>query len=347
MYDLINFFLKIPLLICIFCLPAHSVQIQLSRVQPGALNNPIKDLPDLSHTTRIFGEATPIKNFKQEPSVLGELRKRYGCDNCDIKMQFKAQDIQWPTLFFGSRIELVPSADKKQFQVPADFPILSDGVANPRNITLSYDNTYAKAHEVDHADHQFNFFERIFSRLSVWSKNYQPGWFNNPERPAQALLEDFRKNIELAMKEYEAEYKIIANKYHNDLLPSMPGSSVLLGPETKGSAVSGTDVDGRPLPWARAFILDNETGEWSLVFKDGDDSWRKDTTNLINAYKVQWEPQTTGDDPEISCVPAPLPILGVGVVFRYTRMLRRMSKKRLLLMSNQIHYDRVRTSPFT
>lgn len=45
-------------------------------------------------------------------------------------------------------------------------------------------------------------------------------------------------------------------------------------------------------------------------------------------------------------VPGPLPILGVGVVFRYTRMLRRKSK-RLLLMSNQIHYDRVRTSPFT
>lgn len=240
----------------------------------------------------LFGSLQPIPKLILENGK-ADIKERYGCSKCEFYTQYQADDIKWPVLEYFWTIKLMPT--QQNF----------DRVVKGAKSIVSYNENYAKVHEEFHANSAKNLFDKILGKVVEWAKTYTAGWFNSMNRANDSWNKDFNENSVQALKEFKESSNKMHNDYHEANYVDKFGKTQGKRGEAKLEYV----------------LVDINPNEYVANIEDIDISWRHDTTKFIEQYEPKFQLQTSkGDDP-IEC-PAPLPLLGLGVAFRYSRKLR-------------------------
>ena len=283
--------LRYSLLTTLFIsLPSSVAAFQLVTKEGPTINLPAPD-PIHAKTHYRWGETLPTSvkdGFVLDPTkTKSGFEKRYGCppaNNCDYHFQYRVQNVIWPIATYTNFIQIIPTG---QYNYDYDSP----GVAN---VKVDYDSTYVKKHEDVHVRQDHTFLAKHFKPLVDWAANFIGNWFNSQDDAAAALELDFQANYTTALASAQSSYDplFIASDHAN-----------------KGS------LDRTVTP------PDDPSDPWTLSLEDYDESWRSALDDSITSYKPSYALITSpGQDP-IPC-PAPLPILGFGVAFRYSRKIR-------------------------
>lgn len=274
--------------------PAYGFKLIPNKDAEGQLVNIYKNLPEYSKKTRLFGE-TLKKPIMALTLPSNDIKERYGCPECQFKTQYQADHINWSDLLYTWKISLVPS--KK------NHVMFVDGV--PRSV--SYDYSYIKVHEEFHASSNKNLFDKIFGKVVEWANKYTAGWFNSEHKADNSWQDDFKINFEKAEKEYDNKKSELDKNFHDAKVYSA------------GFLANKGAINHK-------IVLDNQNNYVASV-KDVDESWRQDLTEAINKYEPQIQLQTSLGEAPVAC-PGPLPLLGLGVAFRYSRKLRNKLRSR-------------------
>jgi hypothetical protein len=285
--------LRYSLLTTLFIsLPSSVAAFQLVTKEGPTINLPAPD-PIHAKTPYTWGKTLPtsIKDgFVLDPTkTKSGFENRYGCppaNNCDYHFQHRVQKIIWPTATYTNYIEIIPTG---QYNYDFDSP----GVAN---VKVNYDSTYVKKHEDVHVRQDHAFLAKHFKLLVDWAKNYIGNWFNSQDDAAAALELDFQTNYTTALASAQSSWNPLYKASDHDNI---------------GSVVRTVTPPADP------------SDPWTLSLKDKDESWRSALDDSITLYKPKYALiNSPGQDPIPCSVPAPLPILGLGVAFRYSRKIR-------------------------
>lgn len=281
--------------------PASAFELKFNRdpdgVKPVINNNLFK--------TQKFGETLP-RSFKSgfslgRPNPNASDERRYGCpplNTCDYKFQFKVKDIVWPIARFTNYIDIVPSGEYvyDNRKRPADRI----------NVRAAYDSSYALKHEEVHLNQDYSFLTKHFQPLVDWAANYIGGWFNSTAAAKRALDRDFKVNYNVALKD------------------ASPKFYTLLEFSTHSKNGAGTDLD--TVDKLMLFPPQDPADPWTYKIRDVDEVWRTNMDGLIASYTPDYKLVTTPGKNPIPC-PGPLPVLGIGCFFAYSRRLRTRLKK--------------------
>jgi hypothetical protein len=242
--------------------------------------------------------------LSMEYPVVNSFYRRYGCPEIcssdDFFWQYRVGEIVWPAatytvdwgyIFSGTYAALGPN-----FEFPEEFEV-------------TYDEAYVRQHELVHVRQAQEFIVKHIKPLENWARTYTGGWFNSREVAQGALELEFRLNYFSALTSAQEEYDKIFLDSEHGTLDSEHGT---LDSEhgTKGRVKTSRSIDS--------------AGPISV--EDEDPSWRDFIDDAIRNYKPEYAIyQENGDEP-VPC-PAPLPILGISVVWSFSRRLRKLSRE--------------------
>lgn len=207
-----------------------------------------------------------------------------GCDTTIFKTQYKIKGAE----FMGEMpVKLTISA------LPEVEFTFNDGSKATYDQNGKDNKSGVIRHEIKHIDHFKSFIAKIVDGLNEWAKAYDGAWFNSDVKAHNQLKTDSEQAF---------------NKLKNDYFPKLEGWVTGSGhDEYDYNEDDFYAVESKPY-----FSLEDK-GDWEKsVAKEIDDF--KDYNNY---------PVSKQNDPKIPCVPGPLPILGVGIFFRFSRKIRR------------------------
>jgi hypothetical protein len=281
--------------------PASAFQLTFAR-------NPNGELPVIDNNlfkTKLFGETLP-SDYKDGfsldmPKPTSDYAIRYGCppaNTCNYEFQYKVQDIVWPKATFTNFINIVPSGEY----------VYGNAVDPP--VRATYDSSYVLEHEEVHLNQDYSFLTKHFQSLVDWAAGYIGDWFNSIAAAMQALQNDFDVNYNAALNDATPEfYALFAASTHDP----PPGNGTLTDYDTDGNLMLYPPQD--------------PADPWTYQLRDVDEVWRTNMDDLIASYTPAYDLVTTPGEEPIPCVPGPLPVLGIGCFFAYSRRLRTRIKK--------------------
>jgi hypothetical protein len=276
--------------------PASAFQLTTARGPDGELPLINTNLFE----TQKFGIRLPTVNkdgFSLDiEKFTSDYAMRYGCppaNTCDYHFQYKVQDIVWPKATFTNFINIVPSGE--YFYYNAKKP--------PDRILerAAYDSSYILEHEKVHLNQDYSFLTKHFQPLVDWAAGYIGDWFNSTAAAMQALKNDFDANYNAALNDATPKFFALFNASTHD---------------TNGR-VTDLDTDGKLM----LYPPQDPADPWTYKLRDVDVVWRTNMDDLIASYTPAYDLKTTPGEEPIPC-PGPLPVLGVGYFFAYSRRLR-------------------------
>jgi hypothetical protein len=221
---------------------------------------------------------------------------------------FRISNVDWPILVFRTKKYVFPTGDYSVEQRQGF------GLPNLVFTEVGYNEQFVRDHEGKHVHQITELFLKHTRLLRTWANEVvsKLKWFPSKIQAETALINDFRENFNKSWESFRAEYsQMIINSGHGK--DDESSVSILFAP-----ADQQTPLDQI-----------NERTPMKITLLDKDDSWSSRVDAKIDMYTPTYQLNTTfGQDlpVEPECVPAPLPVLGVGIFLRFARKLRHMSK---------------------
>jgi hypothetical protein len=226
-----------------------------------------------------------------------------GCDTTKFKTQYRVQGSEF--LNVGNNGEKLPGyivLTSVVETLPQEEFTLRDGTKATFDKNGIKDDSGVISHENKHVKLFQSFIKKIAAGLDEWAKVYEGPWFNNQDDAESKLKEDGENAFEKMKKDYFPKLDAwTTNSGHDEY-------------------VSYNDLEYFTIDKKRYFSLEDREE------REDSGGWSKYVNKEINDFKdyAKYNTSKQGDE-KIPCtpVPAPLPILGVGVFFKFSRTIRR------------------------